>query len=250
MRNRFSFILFFFVAILVVACSTEKNSFLNRTYHSTTARYNGYFNASELMKAALKTYNNSRKEDFYTILPVNPIPDETEVKGMYPAIDTAVVKCTKVILNHSMPSAENMYSKQAEYNNWIDENWLAVGKAFYYRRDYEKSLKNFQFVKRFFVKDPSTYEAELWIAKISIEQNKFADAKLALDALNEISQEQKKRKIGDYLPFLKKKKTTEVGEEERPRMSRDLQFDIYKAYADLAVKRQDFILFWLKYTKT
>ncbi len=240
MRNRFSFILFSFIALVVVACSTEKNSFLNRTYHSTTARYNGYFNASELMKAALKTYNNSRKEDFYTILPVNPVPNDTEVKGMYPAIDTAVVKCTKVILNHSMPSAENMYAKQAEYNNWIDENWLAVGKAFYYRRDYEKALKNFQFVKRFFVKDPSTYEAELWIAKISIEQNKFADAKLTLDDLNEISQEQKKRKISDFLPFLKKKKTTEEGEEERPRMSRDLQFDIYKAYADLAVKRKDY----------
>lgn len=222
-----------------MACSTEKNSFLNRTYHSTTARYNGYFNASELMKAALKTYNNSRKEDFYSILPVNPLPNETEVKGLYPAIDTAVVKCTKVILNHSMPSAENMYLKQAEYNNWIDENWLAVGKAFYYRRDYEKALKNFQFVKRFFVKDPSTYEAELWIAKINIEQNKFADAKLTLDELNEISKEQKKKKITDYLPFLKKKKQSADGKEERPRMSRDLQFDIYKAYADLAIKRKD-----------
>lgn len=240
MRNRFSYIYLILFVLLLAGCSTENNSFFNRAYHSTTARYNGYFNATELMKTALKTYHSSRKEDFYTILPVNPLPDDNEVKGMYPAIDTAVAKCTKVILNHSMPSAENMYSKQAEYNNWIDENWMAVGKAMFYRKDYEKALKNFQFVKRFFVKDPSTYEAELWIAKINIEQNKFADAKLTLDELNEISQEQKKRKISDFLPFLKKSKPTENEEEQRPRMSNDLQFEIYKAYADLAVRRKDY----------
>ncbi|NBX79022.1 MAG: hypothetical protein EBQ94_01360, partial [Flavobacteriales bacterium] len=97
------------------------------------------------------------------------MPNENEVKGMYPAIDTAVVKCSKVIRNHSMPSAENMAMKQVEHNTWIDENWLAVGRAFYYRRDYEKAMNNFLFVKRFFVKDPSTYEAELWIAKVNIE---------------------------------------------------------------------------------
>jgi hypothetical protein len=230
----------FLVLILVFSCSTENNSFLNRTYHSTTARYNGYFNAGELMRGGLKTYYNSRKEDFFSILPVNPLPNETEVKGMYPIIDTAISKCTKVILNHSMPSAENMYSKNAEYNNWIDENWLLVGQSLYYRRDYEKALKNFQFVKQFFQKDPSTYEAELWIAKLNIEQNKYADAKLTLDALNEISQEQKKKKIADYFAFLKKKKEPQPGEIQRPRMSRNLQFDIYKSYADLAVKRKDY----------
>ena len=224
--------------MLVLSCSTENNSFLNRTYHSTTARYNVYFNAGELMKGALKTYYSSRKEDFFTILPVNPLPNETEAKGMYPLIDTSISKCKKVILEHSMPSAENMSSKQAEYNNWIDENWLLVGKSMYYRRDYEKALKNFQFVKLFFQKDPSTYEAELWIAKINIEQNKFADAKLTLDALNEISQEQKKKKFSEYIPFLNKNSAPE--QDERPRMSRSLQFDIYKSYADLAVKRKDY----------
>lgn len=229
-----------FLLMLILSCSTENNTLLNRAYHSTTARYNGYFNAGELMTGALKTYHGSRKEDFFTILPVNPLPNETEAKGMLPILDTAISKCKKVILEHSMPSAENMYSKQAENNNWIDENWLLVGKALFYRRDYEKALKNFQFVKQFFQKDPSSYEAELWIAKINTEQNKFANAKLILDALNEISQEQKKKNFIAYIPFLKKKENTQPEKEEIPRMSRNLQFDIYKAYADLAVKRKDY----------
>ncbi len=227
---------FLFLALIFLgACSTESNTFVNRTYHSTTARFNGHFNAQELLRVSLKTYYSSRKDDFYAILPINPLPSETEAKGMLPAIDTAVSKCTKVILNHSMPSAEDMFNKQAEYNTWIDENWLTVGQAFFYRRDYDRALSNFQFVKRFFVKDPSTYAAELWIAKIFIEQRKFADAKLILDGLNEVAQVQKKKTVKDYIPFVKKKEKSEA-----PIMNTSLQFDIHKTYADLAVKRKDY----------
>ena len=220
----------------VFACSTEKNNFLNLKYHSTTARYNGLFNANELLRLSLITYDGSHKDDFYTFLPVNPLPDEKEVIGMYPAIDTAIAKCTKVIEDHSMPNAVDMYYKQAEYNNWIDENWLTIGKAFYYRRDYEKALNNFEFVKRFFIKDPSTYIAQLLIAKVYIELNKFSDAKLILDGLNEIAQIQKKKKFGDLIPFLNKKK----GDAEQPVMNRNLQLEIYKAYSNLAMKRRDY----------
>lgn len=231
--KRGSFLLF--ALVLLGACSTETNTFVNRTYHYTTARFNGHFNAQELLRVSLKTYNGSRVDDFYGILPINPLPNESEVKGMLPAIDTAVSKCSKVILNHSMPSAENMFYKQAEYNTWIDETWLTVGQALFYRRDYDRALSNFQFVKRFFAKDPSTYTAELWIAKIYIEQRKFADAKLILDGLNEIAQLQKKKTIKDYIPFLNKKEKS-----EGPEMNTSLQFDIHKTYADLSLKRNDF----------
>ena len=220
----------------VFSCSTEKNNFLNRKYHSTTARYNGLFNANELLRLSLITYDGSHKDDFYTFLPVNPLPNDKEVIGMYPAIDTAIAKCTKVIEDHSMPNAVDMYYKEAEYNNWIDENWLTIGKAFYYRRDYEKALSNFEFVKRFFIKDPSTYIAQLWIAKVYIELQKFSDAKLILDGLNEIAQIQKKKKFKDFIPFLNKKK----GDAAQPTMTRSLQLEIYKAYSDLAMKRKDY----------
>ena len=64
--------------ILFSACSTEKNTFLNRTYHSTTARFNGYFNANELLDQALVTFYSSKKDDFYEVLPVNLLPNEVE----------------------------------------------------------------------------------------------------------------------------------------------------------------------------
>ena len=235
MRSSLYLFLTTLLLFLSWACSTENNTPINRFYHQTTAKYNGHFNAKELLRVSLKTYQDSRKEDFYTILPVFPVPNEKEVKGMLPAIDTAVVKCAKVILNHSMPTAENMFYKTVEYNKWIDENWLTVGEAYFYRRDYQKALDNFQFVKRFFVKDPSAYTASLWIARINIEQRKYADAKLILDALNERAEIQNDKQLTDYIPFIKDKNP-----EEAPLMNKDLQFEIHKTYADLALRRKEY----------
>lgn len=235
MRSSFYFLLTTLLLFLSWACSTENNTPLNRFYHQTTAKYNGHFNAKELLRISLKTYQDSRKEDFYTLLPVYPVPNEKEVKGMLPAIDTAVVKCAKVILNHSMPTAENMFYKTVEYNKWIDENWLAVGEAYFYRRDYQKALDNFQFVKRFFDKDVSAYISSLWIARIYIEQRKYADAKLILDALNERAQIQNDKPLKDYIPFLRNKNLS-----ANPQMSKKLQFEIHRAYADLALRRREY----------
>lgn len=234
MKLPFRLFLTFVLVTILVSCSTEKNTFLNRSYHGMTAKYNGHFNAEELLNQALLTFNNSRKDDFYSILPISPIPNETEVKGMFPSIDTAVVKCSKVILNHSMPSAEDMSSKEVEHNKWIDENWITVGKALFYRRDYDKSLKNFLFVKRFFKKDPSRYISELWIARIYIEQNKFSEAKLLLDELQETALSQKKKSLKGVFEVFKKKNPEENPE---PKMTKSLQFEIYKTQADLAIKR-------------
>lgn len=123
------FVNYLLVLGIVVSCSTERDTFINRTYHGTTARYNGWFNANELMRMSLNTFKTSLKEDYYEQLPIDPLPDEEQVVGLYPAIDTSIVKCTKVIQKHSMPSAENTSSKDEEYNNWIDENWIMIGIA-------------------------------------------------------------------------------------------------------------------------
>ena len=232
---------YFFISaacIVLFSCSTEKNTSLNRFYHGMTAKYNGHFNANELLTQSLFTFTSARKDDFYTLLPIAPLPNETEVKGMFPAIDTAIVKCSKVIKNHSMPSTEDMSTKEAEHNKWIDENWITVGEALFYRRDYDKSLKNFQFVKRFFQNDPSRYIAEMWIAKIYIQQNKYSEAKLILESLQETALSQKKKKFIDFVPFAhaKEKKSPDAP----PIMSKSLQFEIFKAQAELAAKRKQY----------
>jgi hypothetical protein len=79
--------------LVLFACNPANNTLINRTYHSTTAQYNGYFNANELLNEAITGYRKNKKEDYYSLLPIELYPDEIDVEGMYPAIDTAISKC-------------------------------------------------------------------------------------------------------------------------------------------------------------
>ncbi len=221
----------FVVLAIVVSCSTEKDTFINRTYHGTTARYNGWFNANELMRMALNTYKTSLKEDYYQQLPIDPLPNEEQVVGLYPAIDTSIVKCTKVIQRHSMPSADNSSEKQEEYNSWIDENWIMIGIANYYRRDYDAAMKNFKFIKRFFDNDPSVFVSELWMAKTNIELNNLTEAGFNLTVLDDAILEQEAAK--------EDKDSRDGEEEEIAELPKSMRFDFEKTKAELALRKEN-----------
>lgn len=222
------------ISLLVFSCSTEKNSAINRTYHGLTAHYNGYFNANELIRQSMMTYNAGRVDDYYSLLIIDPLPNQDEVIGMYPSLDTAIAKCKKVIRNHSMPSNDRPALKKEEHNKWIDENWTTIGVASFYRRDYEGALKSFEFVKKFYSNDPSLFVGELWMAKTYIAQGKLTKAKFHLDNLDaaiaaEGSKEEKSSKS---------KRTKKGDKEDEPaKFPKKIRFDFEKTKADLAISK-------------
>lgn len=245
---------FLFLLLLLSACSTEKNTFVNRNYHSVTAKYNGYFNANELITQSLRTFKTSYKEDFYVVLPIERLPNEKEVEGLLPSIDTAISKCTKVIQNHSMPSIKGSY-KKVEHNTYIDENFIMVGVANYYKRNYEDATRNFEFISRLFSKDKSNYIAQLWQARIFIEQENYSDALTNIESLEDVVEEQ----YGDEDSGKKsssKKKTSSKSKskskikskgkskrkdkkDEPAKFPNQLRDDLYKVKADYYLKKKE-----------
>lgn len=223
---------------LIVACSTEKNTFINRKFHGMNAHYNGYFNANELLRQSMETYRSSLQEDYYSILPIDPVPNDEQVVGMYPAIDTAISKCVKVIQDHSMPSNDKPSLKKEEHNAWIDENWTTIGIASYYRRDYEGAMKNFMFVRKFFHNDPSLYVGELWMAKTNIAQGDLTKAKFNLDNLDKALklEEERKSEKTDHKKSKFKKKEKKVKIAKFPKK---IRFDFEKTKAVLALKKNE-----------
>ena len=222
------------VVLIVASCSTEKNTLINRSYHGMTAHYNGYFNANELIRQSLTTFRTSLKEDYYSVLPIDPLPDEEQVVGMYPAIDTAISKCTKVIQRHSMPSNDRPSLKKEEHNPWIDENWTTIGIASYYRRDYDAAMKGFLFVKKFYSNDPSIYIADLWVAKTNIQLNKLTEASFSLSSLDKALAEQEEKG--------KEKKATKKGDKKEAEIAlvpHSILFDLDKTKAELALQKQN-----------
>jgi hypothetical protein len=214
----------------IQSCSTEKDAAVNRFYHGLNAHYNGYFNANELLRQSMITYRSSRIEDYYELLPIDPMPDENEVLGMYPAIDTAIVKCKKVIQKHSMPSNDKPSLKKAEYNKWIDENWTTIGIASYYRRDYDGALKSFNYVKKFYSNDPSLFVGELWMAKTYIAKNNLVKAKEHLDNLDKAIVEEEGRTKADW--------KLEDGK-KMAEFPKKIKFQLELTKADLALLREE-----------
>ena len=190
--------------LLADSCSTENNTFINRNYHGITAKYNGYFNANELLKTALESYQTNNKENFYEVLPIEQFPKEKEFQAFLPAIDTAISKCSKVIRNHCMPSMEFGGGKKVENNPWIDENWNTIGKAFFLKHEYELSQRNYEYVQRLFAKDKSYYIASMWIIKAMIASDKINEAKEKLLELDLLVEKHKKEKEENKTNFLGK----------------------------------------------
>ena len=223
---------------VLVACSTEKNTFINRTYHATNARYNGYFNANELLRQSMTAYRSSLKEDFYAILPIDPMPNAEAVIGMYPAIDTAIVKCTKVIQKHSMPSNDKPSLKKVEYNPWVDENWITIGIAHYYRRDYDAALKNFKFIRKFYSNDPSIFVSDLWMAKTNMAIGKLTDATFNLASIDKALEEQASAEANkEKNPTKSKSKKKDKKEAKIARVPKSIRFDFQKTKAELALQK-------------
>lgn len=212
-----------------------------------TARYNGLFNANELLKASMLTYRSSLKEDYYGTLPIEPIPLENEAKSMYAAIDTAIVKCTKVIQNHSMPSNDRPSKKKVEHNAWIDENWITIGKANFYRRDYEASLKSFDFVRKFYSNDPSIYVADLWMAKTNLQLGNLTDAGFNLAKIEKALEAEKEAKDAKKDAKSSSKSKKKLSLKERLKLKKDkpaivpksIRLDYEKTYADLELRRKN-----------
>lgn len=228
------------IGLVVYSCSTEKNTFINRSYHGINAHYNGYFNATELLRQSMNTYRTSRVEDYYQLIPVDPMPNEDEVIGMYPAIDTAIAKCKKVIRDHSMPNNDRPSRKKEEHNKWIDENWTTIGIASYYRRDYEGALKSFKFVKKFYSNDPSIYIGELWMAKTYMAQGNFTKAKFNLDNLDQVlANEETSEKDNSKGKKSKLTKKKNKKEEKIAKFPKSIRFDFERTKAIFALEKEE-----------
>ncbi|MFD2602378.1 type IX secretion system periplasmic lipoprotein PorW/SprE [Flavobacterium suzhouense] len=63
------FILFGAVG-LAIACSTKKDSFVNRNYHAVTTEYNVLYNGNLALDAGLKDLSTTYEDNFWDVLPI------------------------------------------------------------------------------------------------------------------------------------------------------------------------------------
>ncbi|MBT5750015.1 MAG: hypothetical protein HOI39_02690, partial [Flavobacteriales bacterium] len=158
-------------------CSTKKKSWVNRQFHNTTAKYNGYFNGNESVKKGIKKLEESFTDDYTAILPVFKTGDLKKSKKTHSYMDKAIKKGSVVIQRHSMKI------KGKEYCKWIDENYLMVGKSYFYKGEFEDAIKTFSFIKNEYKKNEIQFDASLWLIRALVEKQDFMTAEVELNEL-------------------------------------------------------------------
>ena len=188
------------VAFFTSQCSTEKNTTIHRGFHNLHAKYNGYFNANEIIKETYNVFLNSRKEDYNSILPVFPTPNNIESKSWYAPMDTAYRKCELVIFKHRMPHVKKGRNRSKEWCKYIDDNWMTMGKTRYYKKDFPRALKIFQYVENHYKIEDNFYRSIFWQAKVLIEMKAYDEAEdILLNILVKNEEQSKNTKKGGKL---------------------------------------------------
>lgn len=123
-------------AIVISSCATKKRkdevSGFKKFYHTFTSKYNGYFNANELMEESFATLEASRQDNYNQILPVFSYTDVENPKMVASQLDAAIEKVIRVATIH-------------EVGDYVDDCYVLMGKAQYLKQDYETAQETFEY---------------------------------------------------------------------------------------------------------
>lgn len=170
--------------LVVAACSTTKNTFVTRNYHNMTSRYNGYFYAKESMKDAQTKISKSYIDDYSQLLPIFRLPNTPETKGCFSDLEKAIKKSSGVIEHHAIvKKGTNPPQEVPGAVKWIDDNYLIIGQAYYYKGEYLAALDIFDYLIQKYSDFPIRYDAILWKARTQIQMNAYTDAESLLDMI-------------------------------------------------------------------
>ncbi len=110
----------------------KKFSFPKRVTQNAFSHYNYYFNANNLLNDIIDDAKKVFKDDYTTLLPFNSYSlDATAGSGN---IDSVIYKCNAGILLHDLRS------------NWVDNLYLALGKAYFLRKNFDSAEQVFRYI--------------------------------------------------------------------------------------------------------
>ncbi len=162
--------------IFFSACSTKKNTWTRRAYHNLTAHYNVYWNGMDLMRQGIKDYDAQMKDNFALVIPVYNFGDKSGNKAAQFS-DNAIKKASKTIQKHSM------FFNHKEYCKWIDDSYMLIGKAYFYKKDYPMARRTFEFVIKTYNDNDIKYDAMHWLAMANIQLGDYNRGESMLDML-------------------------------------------------------------------
>lgn len=168
-------VLFLFIG----ACSSERNTFTNRTFHNLTSHFNAYYLADTKIKEVENQIRTNYKEDYTQVLPV------------FIPIDSATVKESKVKLD----SAKELSSKAIDWHRiskWVDDSYYLLGKIDYLQAKQDDALNAFKYVNSTGKDKDLRHKALISLLRLYVDKREYENANFTIDYLSketEISDE-------------------------------------------------------------
>jgi outer membrane protein assembly factor BamD (BamD/ComL family) len=104
-----------------------------RLLQNTITHYNYFYNANNKLNGVLERAKLASTDDYTKLLPFHPF-SLTNTASQKQELDSVIYKCTAGILLHDLR------------NDWVDNLYLLIGKAYYYRQDFDSAAMTLQFI--------------------------------------------------------------------------------------------------------
>jgi len=183
--------------VLLYSCSTKKNTFTRRAYHNLTTHYNIYWNGNESFKSGKTALNETAADNYNTILTVYNFGTADEARKIYSGMDRAIEKAGIAIPRHSL------FFNNKEYNRWIDDCYLLIGKAQFYKQDYANSRRTMEYLIKQYAGTTTELEASIWNIRTYLQQKRFEDVASQIEQFEaRISKQKVPYKIRREIPLL------------------------------------------------
>ncbi len=151
------------LALLLAACSAEKDTAFSRNYHSFVSFFNGYYHANKLYTEGVGKVNREVEVPENGFLPIVHVAGGSSGSGQF---DRAVQKCDIIIFRH-------------KNGRWVDDSYFLKGKCSFYKGNYYDALTAFEYVLGRFSESDLRSEIQLWMARTHfLLNNKFRTEQL------------------------------------------------------------------------
>ena len=163
----------------IQSCTTKRDGRVYRWHHNTHARFNGFFYAKEALKEADAKIEDLYEPNWDEILPLYFDTDDQSAQQVYPLMERAIEKSSKVVDKHTITASKRhrKYFKRPELNKWIDDNYMVIGKAYYMKEDFAKAEEIFLYLARTVDTNDAQAWSYSWLGRIYLKKGEFVKAK-------------------------------------------------------------------------
>lgn len=175
--NIFSVLAILLTVTMLASCSTKKNKWNRRVWHNMTAHYNVWWNGNQSMKEGEQTLRNTAQDDYNQTLRVFNYGTKENAMALNQQMDRTIEKDAICIQKHSMRF------NNTEYVRWIDDAFIDMAKAHFYKQDYVPARRTFDYVTTQYRNSKDRHTALLWLAKTYIQTGQFEKAEACLQSL-------------------------------------------------------------------